>query len=174
MRAIWESISMSDDRRPVQIDGRLRAKLVDWQMGLASTGNEQIGVLFELLDPPFQGRSITWYGSWTVDAFPITVRALKEMGWTGVQIATLKHELRKGTEVVLVCEVEEFNGKPRSKVKFVNRAGEIRMASTMTNDQKRAFAVELQQMLDQGMAERRPQGAALDDEPAAGGDDIPF
>jgi hypothetical protein len=44
----------------------------------------------------------------------------------------------------------------------------------MTNDQKRAFAVELQQMLDQGMAERRPQGAALDDEPAAGGDDIPF
>jgi hypothetical protein len=157
---------------------RVPAKYVTYEIGLASTGKEQIGILFEVTDGPRAGQQLTWYGSFSRDAFPITVRALRELGWSGEKIDTLRRELRPGMPVQLVCELEQYQGKDRLKVKFINRRGQVRMDQLLTPEQRRSFAVEVQGMLDAGLGERQPGSPSSAGEPEYAGDvpedDIPF
>jgi hypothetical protein len=157
---------------------KLPAKLVTYSIGLASTGREQIGILFEVTEGELQGRELTWFGSFTPESFPITVKTLRELGWSAQNVGTLRTELRLGTLVQLVCEPETFNGRERLRVKFVNRRGVVRMDQHMTKEQRSAFSKEVQEMLDKGLGEPRqagttggeatPEGRFSDD------DDIPF
>ena len=167
---------MTDNERPNQ--RKVPAKLVSYAIGLASTGREQIGVLFEVTDGEWQGRELTWFGSFTPESFPITVKGLRELGWTGKNVSTLRAELRPGTLVQLVCETEKYQGKDRVRVKFLNRRGVVRMDQHMTTDQRKAFAVEVQQMIDAGLGESKAPGTAGGEEVPAGrfpdDDDIPF
>jgi hypothetical protein len=166
---------MNDRNEREPLSGRHPAKLITYDIGMASTGREQIGVLFEFTDGPGRGEQITWYGHFTPDAFPITVRALKELGWSGERIDTLRAELKPGTVVQLVLEVETYQGKKRSRVKFINRRGLVRMDQTMTREQRQAFGVEVQQMLDQKIHERKAPGRGDDAASSAPeDDDIPF
>jgi hypothetical protein len=157
--------------------GRLAAKFLGYELGYAQTGTKQIGVLFEFEDESFRGRRITWYGTFTPESFHITVRALKALGWQGKRLETLKGDLRMGTVVDLVCEVESYQGKERSRVLFVNSRG-IRMHRPMVGDDQRAFADEVNDMLARGLGDRPAGGGggADDgyDQGTGGEDDIPF
>jgi hypothetical protein len=157
--------------------GTYRAKLIGYEMGFSGTGSEQIGVLFRLPDEPHQGRELVWYGSFTEAAFPITHRALVAMGWRGTNVRTLKDDLSVdgGALVYLVVEVEEFGGKERNRIIFVNRMGGIPMRGKMSAPQRQAFAASVQLMIDAGVHTRKvaPTGGS----PGATGaddDDIPF
>lgn len=170
---------MNDTRQERELpNGRQPARLITYDLGLASTGREQIGVLFEFTDGPWKGEQITWYGHFTPEAFPITVRALRELGWSAERMDTLRAELKPGTVVQLVLEIETYQGRKRSRVKFINRRGLVRMDQSMTSDQRRTFGVEVQQMLDAGLHEKAGAHTRSDADPmGAGGaddDDIPF
>lgn len=150
-------------QRLQDFEGTLRATFEKYELGLAGTGNEQIGFLFRIAEEPFLGKATTSYGSFSDAALPITLRVLRALGWEGNQIASIGRDLKKGTEVDLVFELEEYNGEKRSKVKFVNAAGQIRLASVLNDDQRKAFGREVQAKID--LLVRK----AKDDD-----DDIPF
>jgi hypothetical protein len=147
------------------------AKFVAYDIGMASTGREQIGLLFVAED----GRELVYYGTFTPDSFPITVRVLRELGWQGTKIRNLRAELKYGCDVQLVCEEEQWQGKAKLRIKFVNRRGVIRMDSAMTPEQRGGFATEVQQMLDAGLGDAAPgtRGGEAHAAPADD-DDIPF
>ena len=158
--------------------GRLRAALVlPYVLGQAKTGTDQIGVQFRLLDDPWKGWTLPWYGTFSEAAFPMTYEGLKACGWRGERIDTLKADLRNGTEVLLVVEAEEYEGRWRAKVRFVNPPQSIRMHTIFTKEQRAALGVDIQAMIDNGMHERRgreeedPQAA---DDGDSSLDDIPF
>lgn len=164
-------------------NGRLRAALVlPYVLGQAKTGTDQIGVQFRLLDDPWKGWTLPWYGSFTPDAFPATYEALTACGWRGEQIATLKQDLRDNTEVSVIVEPEEFEGRWRARIRWVNPPQSIRMHRVFTKEQRATLAVDIQSMIDRKLHERRRERTK--DDPGApdddGGDypdsndDIPF
>lgn len=150
-------------------DGRHPAKFLGYDLGVAKTGREQIAALFEFTEAPFAGQQLTWYGSFTPEAFPITVRALKALGWRGERIDTLRNDAKVGTMVDLVCQVETFEGKQRSKIQFINRRG-LKLERPLDPGERRALAERVQDMLDRKVHESAtaPTGAGGED------DDIPF
>lgn len=120
--------------------GKHRARAIDATLGNTSTGKEQIGVLFELLDfDPVE--HITWYGYFTDLAFPITMRGLRTAGFQGDDFADLSSLRRDDTpEVLLVVEHETYNGTVRAKVKFINSANGIGMSNPLDQAQAQSFA----------------------------------
>jgi hypothetical protein len=160
------------DREPPS--GKLTAKLITYDLGMASTGAEQIGVLFEFTDGPWNGEQITWYGSFSPAAFPITVKGLSELGWSAERVDTLRAELKPGTVVQLVCEVETYEGRKRTRVKFINRRGLVRMDRMMTPEQRKAFSAEVQLMLNSGLHKKPRDPSAAPNVDDVGDDDIPF
>lgn len=158
-------------------NGRLRAALVlPYVLGQAKTGTEQIGIQFRLLDDPWKGWTLPWYGTFSEAAFPMTYEALKACGWRGEEITTLKADLRNGTEVLLIVEPEEYEGRWRARIKFVNPPQAIRMHRVFTPEQRQALAVDIQSMISKGLHERRERNdlQAPDDDDRFDGDDIPF
>lgn len=150
-------------------DGTYRAAFGGYKLGFSSAGNEQIGILFELLDEPHKGRELVWYGSFSEAAFPITWRSLRALGWQGTAIATFAEDVKIGHVASLVVESEEFDGKRRNRIIFINRAGGIPMRDQMNPAQRQAFAKKVQAMIDGKIHERKAPGAPpLDD------DAIPF
>lgn len=110
---------MSDHIIP---NGYYDATVLEAALGVAKSGTDQVAVRFTLSDTAgeFASRTINWYGSLTDRAEDITFealtvlgfddsRSLKDMSWMIGQPARLK------------IEVETYEGKERSKVRFVNR-----------------------------------------------------
>lgn len=157
--------------------GRLRGSLVlPYQLGQAKTGTDQIGMQFRLLDEPWKGWTLPWYGTFSEAAFPMTYEALVACGWRGEFITTLGRDLVDGAEVSLVVEPEEYEGKWRARIKFVNPPQSIRMHRTFTPEQRKVLAVDIQGMIDHGMHKRRDRTAshAPGDDDDRSDDDIPF
>lgn len=127
--------------------GNHRARATQAALGTSSTGNDQVAVQFEILDwetgTP-NGEKITWYGSFTDKAFPITVRALRNMGWTGDDLSDLSTV--SANEVVLDVAQEEYDGKLQTKVKWVNaiedNSGPV-LKAPMSEDKAKAFAAKM-------------------------------
>lgn len=99
--------------------GRHRARAREGSLTQAKTGTPQVYVGFELLDMP--GRSISWYGYLSEKAEERTIEALRTAGWTGDDISRL--DGLGDSEVELVVEWEEYEGKLRARVKFINAMG---------------------------------------------------
>jgi len=150
-------------------DGAYRAAFGGYKLGFSSAGNEQIGILFELLDDPQKGRELIWYGSFSEAAFPITWRALRALGWQGKAIATFAEDVKVGHVVSIVVESESFDGKTRNRIVFINRAGGIPMRDQMNPAQRQTFAKKVQAMIDGKIHERKAPGAPPEDDDA-----IPF
>jgi hypothetical protein len=118
------------------IEGTYLAKVRNAELSMSSTGKEQVAVTFEV-----EGQgTITWYGYFTEDAVKWTLDALENCGFTGDDITAL--EQCKGHEAEIVVEDDEYKGKVRSKVKWVNSAGGPRLAP-MTKAGKVDFANKL-------------------------------
>lgn len=117
--------------------GDYRARAVKAQLGKAKSGNPQIGVEFELLD--FTGQRIGWYGSFSDAAFDITMRGLTAAGFHGADVSDVSW-VEGAPEVVLVVAHEEWEGKTRAKVKFINSPGGVNMKDALVGNEAKSFA----------------------------------
>ncbi len=93
------------------IDG---ARAVEWSFGKSSNGNEQVIVTFAT----DEGRK-SWYGSFTEAAVDFTLEALENCGWDGGSLKTL--DGMGSVDVNLVIDCEEYEGKLRERIRFINK-----------------------------------------------------
>lgn len=124
-------------------NGTYRARAVDIQFAFADTGTEQVAVTFELLDDgEHKGAKITWYGFFTDSAQTRTVEGLRTCGcaFEGGDITDTRGFDKN--EVDIVVQIESFQGKTQSRVRWVNARGLNRPAvkNAMSVAQKSDFA----------------------------------
>lgn len=146
--------------------GTYRAKALEGDMGRASTGTEQVAVLIELET----GDRLTWYGYFSDAAAERTIESLLAMGVTDLE--TLAGLGSQHFEVVV--DDEEYQGKTRTKVKFINRlGGGVAMKSRMNEAERKSFAHRYRGKF---LSMQRAAGTTPADAPSppAGDDDIPF
>lgn len=168
------------------------ARAKNWDLGETSTGKEQIAVQFEILTPDADIRSITWFGFFTDAALERTIQSLRYCGWTGADLTDLAG--MDANEVELVVDDEVYEGKTRTKVKWINRPGGLSLKSPMDGNRRKAFAASMRaniRAIDAGASPApkqdkpapatRPQtrgalplAAGRDAPPPIGDDDIPF
>lgn len=116
-----------------------RAVANQYMLSEAGTGTAQIAVLFDVLEEGVPERQLVWYGFFTDGAFDITIKALRACGWKGTNLAEID---ALPNEVILVVEDEEYEGKIRAKVQFINEPG-LAVKNPMTPDAAKAFAAAL-------------------------------
>jgi hypothetical protein len=125
-------------------EGTYTAHAVQWDWGFAGTDKKrQIAVQFEILEGPYAGYTITWFGFFTEKTMQRTIESLRYCGWQDDDI--IKMEGMGTLQVQIVVGHEEWEGKPRAKVRWVNRlgGGTIKLESPMDMAQKRLFAAEM-------------------------------
>jgi Fe-S cluster assembly iron-binding protein IscA len=91
-----------------------------WQFGKTAKGGEQIAVLFEILEGPDAGNSVTWFGYFTEKTVDRTIEALRYCGMEGDDLSAIRELPNK---VQIVVEHETYEGKTRAKVAWVNQLG---------------------------------------------------
>lgn len=119
--------------------GTYRAKAIDFDFGVAGTGTDQIAICFELTEGDCEKEQINWYGYFTEGTAERTIKTLRDLGWTGDNLATMGIE-DLSEEVSLVIEEDE---RGSLKVKWVNTGGGVALKTRMSNDQKNAFAARM-------------------------------
>lgn len=150
-----------------ELNGKYRARAVESGIGKASTGTEQVAVLFEL---PDENLRITWYGYFSDKAYEQTVKGLRACGWTGSDPTELDNFATSGlgaNEVELVIEQETAidaqgnqNGT-RARVRWVNvpGAGGIGLKAKLAPDEAKSFAARMKAKilaLEQGKPKASP------------------
>lgn len=124
--------------------GTYRGRAVGGALGETSSGGEQVAVEFELMDSTGAvGPHILWYGYFTEKAFDHTIRALRVCGWKGDMLTDLSG--LTDNEVSLVIESETYEGRTKSRVRWVNPAGDVGLGlkAPLTGDKARAFAAKM-------------------------------
>lgn len=87
---MYEFKQMSSDPDELIPPGkRYRCKAINVSLSESRRGTEMLGVELQFLDPEVNGYTMWWTGYFTDNAFPITYRALKALGYDGVEIAEL-------------------------------------------------------------------------------------
>jgi hypothetical protein len=122
------------------ITGRFRAKCVNWEWCYTKANNEQIACTLQILEGEHEGESLTWFGSFTEKAERWTLEALRNMGWPK---DSHLHQLGKlDAEVSIVVEADEYQGKTRSRVRYINKpgSGTFHSDKPMDDNQILAFA----------------------------------
>lgn len=100
--------------------GRPRSAM---SVGKSSGGNLQVAVTLDLLNDGCDGMSLAWFGTLGAsdESDDITIRQLRDMGWTGTD---LDDPSGIGTvDVTVVVKHEEFNGKIRHKASVWPKGG---------------------------------------------------
>lgn len=123
-----------------------------------------------------QGRIITSWHYFSDGALAFTLEALRAAGWRGEDPSEITLE-DIGNEVELVIRHEEYEGKTRARVQFVNQLG-----GGMVKSEKRLEGNDLKKFGASMKAKIRALGGASPkhttkkaDPPAAGkDDDLPF
>lgn len=123
---------------------RGRATTFDW--GWTSKDKEQIGI--ELVFSPNQdaavdGKTLTWYGTFSEKAEPHTLKALRTLGWEGNDLSDLSGFDANEVDIVVIHEPDYNNAEvTRAKVRFINpiRSGGVAMKNRMLPEQVEAFA----------------------------------
>ena len=131
----------------------VRARVVRSLLGITGTGKQQLAVTFEYGDDGGETRFVTAYQFFTDAALPFTVEALRALGWdpeaNNWDILTLDDtEVLKGREASLVLEEEEYEGKRRTKVRFINPVGGAGV-ERLAPEAAKAFASDLRRRLMQ-------------------------
>ena len=113
------------------------AKILSTMLGSSSNGAAQIIVRFE----NESHEHATWYGYFTAGALPYTLQKLRTCGWDAAandnDVASLHgSDMLVGNKVELVLAPEEYAGKVRVKIQFINSLG-------MTEDEARKIGKSL-------------------------------
>jgi hypothetical protein len=161
---------MSDDVRFP--NGNYRARAVSMALGRSSNkGTDLVAIEFELKQEGYEGQRITKHSYFTEKTIDRTFEELRICGW---QSDDLTDTTGLGsTEVELVIEAEEFEGKTRSKVQWVNRPGAIALKAPMSADQAKEFAARMKERAAAARARSNQNGGATGSV-GDGADDIPF
>lgn len=161
--------------------GTHRARAAEWALGMSQTGKEQIAVMFRITEGLHEGKHITWFGFFTEGTLDRTLESLRHCGWDSDSLAEL--DSLGANEVDLVIEDETYEGKTRSRVKWVNRVSKLALKEQMTPDQVKAFAARLRgktvaskQKYTAGASAPKPRAAQQQTMPDYAHDDsdIPF
>lgn len=180
--------------------GKYRAKALTAELGFAKSGNEQVLVNFQITEPgPHQNHEIAWYGTVTENTAKRVIESLLLTGWDGQDY---EYFTGLGTnEVSLVIEEEvDQQGKPRVRVKWINKIGGASLTNQMNPVERKTFAARMKGIVTEVMGaparttqparrapaastsprptngQRAPQGAAQWDGTGADpmADDVPF
>lgn len=163
--------------------GTYKARGVDGALGMTGTGKEQVAIGLEILEGESKGAYVTWHGYFTDATFDRTIESLRLLGWQGTDLADLRGI--GTTEVSIVVEHEQYEGKLKARVQWINSPGGIALKERLDPGQAASFAARMKGKilaLDQAKGggagnTTAPQNFAQP--PAAGGaanaaDDIPF
>lgn len=103
--------------------GRYAALALSGEMGMTSTGKEQVCVVLEVNSPSqYAGEKLYWYGYFTDKAAERTLESLEYCGWSSGRIGDLSG-IDGSHEVQVVVEHEQDqNGNTRAKPRWINRA----------------------------------------------------
>lgn len=164
---------------PVDVDGTVSYA----QFGVAGEKKtKQVLVQFEILDGPFAGRKVPWWGYFTQNTYERTIEALRACGFKGDDLmGLLSQELTN--EVQIVTEISEWQGKSNARVRWVNASGGgIKMANPMATNDLRAFAAQLKAKvgaIKEVQGKKAERGAAQQPEsshepPPPADEDCPF
>lgn len=105
--------------------GRFNGKVTDYGVSASSNDNPQVFVVFDVAFPDGE-QSMTWYGSLNAGkAREITIKALLVLGFHSNSFDDLvdgkdSGAIVLGKEASLVIENEEYEGKSRWKIQWVN------------------------------------------------------
>lgn len=116
---------------------------IDCALGVASTGTEQIVILFKHVET---AERIAWYGYLTDRALDRTIESLQYLGWTGCDLSDFAGGLPEGVdhEVEIVVEDEnDLEGNPRRRVKWVNAGTGIAIKTRMEPEHVDVFSAKM-------------------------------
>lgn len=142
------------------------------QMGTSKSGTEQIAVSFRILDPQTKeptDTTIQWIGNFANDkSFEITAKALRACGWQGDDLEDLRGI---DSEIVeLDVQWDEYDGKRRLRVKWVNRPGAgVVFKDKLGDGAKKSLSTRMRGFLARAGAPAAPAPSA-----EGASDDIPF
>lgn len=121
---------------------KVKARAKEWQLN-AKDGKESIAITFTF-SPGHAEKydSITAFLYFTEKTLNRTLDSLRHCGWQTDSLADL--DTLNLNEVELVIDDEEFQGKWRTRVKWVNRIGGLDSKNAMDKNQQTAFAMRLQ------------------------------
>lgn len=117
--------------------GTHKGRAVEWDFD-ASNGKESIAIRFEFIAGPHVGKSIQGWFYFLDSTVERTLQTMRHCGWTGETLGDLTG--MGDAEVELVIEDEEYNGKVRSKVKWVNRPSRLIVKNAMSHEAMQAFS----------------------------------
>lgn len=103
--------------------GEFLAEVIGGALTVAQTGTEQAAMQFRFLEGPSEGQTISEYLALSDAALPYSLPKLRTCGWTGDDIGDLS--MCVGTKVRLVIKHEEYMGKTRARVQFINKVREL-------------------------------------------------
>lgn len=108
--------------------GRFIAHAHVAKLGTTETGKDQIGVQFRLDEGPDEGELVSWYGYFTDKAVQRTLESLRHCGFVGYDLNVFDGTPEATSRLLprsveLDIEIEEYEGKSRPKVRWVNAAG---------------------------------------------------
>jgi hypothetical protein len=125
---------------PAVVDGQE----VSVQFGRSKVkGTLQAAVMFAILDEgSYRGRRLRWMGYFTDDSVDRTIEALRLCGFKGDELSELPRQ-KLDQEVSITVEHEEYDGKTRAKVAWVNAAGGgMKMANPLNATELRQFSAK--------------------------------
>ena len=161
--------------------GKYRAKAVGAEFGTSENGKDYCFVGFEIVGGPHAGESIGAWLYFPVDANNVPTamaeRSIESLRYCGCAFARGDITDTTGlgsTDVQLVVEHDEYQGKVRAKVKWVNKlASGVKSGDEMRPDQRKAFSAKMRGLV-LASGGGAPATRTNDEPPPIGDDDIPF
>ena len=120
---------------------RVRAVPGSAELGHASTGTEQIAIAVEFIDGPNKDRRAVWFGAFSENAVDRTLESMRYLGWDSDELADLSG--LGSTEAEAVVAEDEYNGKVRARIQWINRPRGPSLKNKMDDAQLRAFSARM-------------------------------
>jgi len=152
-------------------EGRHTVKPVEWGLTKTSSGKPNVFITFT--------NGLTWFGSLNEGkAREFTIRSLVNCGFRSDNLKALDmpNALDTNSDVSIVVAHEEYNGKTRARVQWVNKMGSLKASKEETAemlnglDLRGDFMVEMQ---DQGV-EMKKHTSPIQPAQSFDVNDIPF
>lgn len=145
-------------------EGTWRGCATTYEWGWTSQDKEQLGVQLVFSpnqDPEVDGRTLTWYASFSEKATKFTLKTLRTLGWQGDDLSDLSDIIDANEVDIVVAHEPDYNDpdQMRARVRFINPigAGGIAMRNKMLPEQVAAFAAR---MRGEVLAAAKPAPAA--------------
>ena len=174
------------------------------KLNVASTGTASVqikfGTVYNMADPNTPVKKILWGSLYlTDDTFEKSLDTLsKVFGFNSTDISEINNntELFSGVEVILVTDMDEYNGQVREKVKFINspnggvgkKLDDIASSELSIKLENKLKAYYMRNKIEAGTQTRKPPTpqrgnqfqssfngySGNDDAPPPNDDDLPF